>query len=363
MEQPTTPILAIQAVEKAFPGRVALRGVSLSVQRGEIVVLLGPSGCGKTTLLRLIAGLERPDAGHIQWQGTDLNAIPVHKRGFGMVFQDYALFPHKNVADNVRFGLRMHNWPAAKQESRLQEVLDLVGLTGFAGRAVYDLSGGEQQRVALARALAPAPQLLLLDEPLGALDRAMRERLMVEVRDILKHAGRNLDSITAIYVTHDQEEAFAIADRVVVLNEGLVEQIDTPQALYQRPATAFVAHFLGMGNVLPGRIARRDPLQIQTPAGLLLSRDPLPDERNEVAVLIRPESGRPVRDAGTAPGRIPGRVLSVSFRGRFQQVTYGVGEDNLPLTFDLPGREQYFSVGEEITMEIDPAGVCLLKTP
>lgn len=348
-------------MEKAFPGRVALRGVSFTVQRSEIVALLGPSGCGKTTLLRLIAGLDRPDAGRLTWKGTDLAAIPVHKRGFGLVFQDYALFPHKNVTDNVRFGLRMQNWPEAEQQARLQAVLDLVGLAGFAGRAVYDLSGGEQQRVALARALAPAPQLLLLDEPLGALDRALRERLMGELRDILKRAGRQPGGMTAIYVTHDQEEAFAIADRVVVLNEGQVEQVDAPQALYRRPATPFVARFLGMKNILPGRIVQRAPFQLQTPAGVLLSHDTPPENRNSVQVLIRPDAGKPVTEETPAPGILPGRVVALSFRGRFQQVTFVVGEDDVALTFDLAGREQPLAVGDEALVQIDPAGVCLLN--
>ncbi len=182
-------LLEAKDIAKSFEGQSVLRGVSLSVARGEIVVLLGPSGCGKTTLLRIIAGLESADAGDLSLDGQNLAKIPVHKRGFGMVFQDFALFPHKKVAENVAFGLRMLNWDQSLQEVRVASVLQLVGLAGFEQRHVYELSGGEQQRVALARSLAPSPRLLLLDEPLGSLDRALRERLMGELRIILKSAG------------------------------------------------------------------------------------------------------------------------------------------------------------------------------
>jgi len=344
----------------SFPGRIALRGVSLFVEAGEIVVLLGPSGCGKTTLLRLIAGLEQPDSGNIFWDGQDLAEIPIHLRGFGMVFQDYALFPHKNVSENVRFGLRMHDWTEADQERRLAEVLDLVGLTGFADRAVYDLSGGEQQRVALARSLAPAPQLLLLDEPLGALDRALRERLLGELRDILKKAGNQREGMTAIYVTHDQEEAFAIADRVVVMNEGLVEQVATPQALYHQPATAFVAHFLGMENIFSGRILQRDPLLIETAVGLLPSLDEPAEDTERVQILIRPDACEVIPDRVVGLGIISGRVAATSFRGRFQQVTVRCAEPECQISFELTQTDLALAPDDPITIEIKAEGVCLL---
>ena len=220
-------LLELRDIERSFDGQKILRQVSLSVNRGEIVTLLGPSGCGKTTLLRIIAGLETADAGQLLLNGHDLTKIPVHKRGFGLVFQDYALFPHKSVAENIAFGLRMMNWDRTHQEKRVAQVLQLVGLGGFENRRVYELSGGEQQRVALARSLAPSPRLVLLDEPLGALDRALREQLMGELRTILKQAENILadrtDSVepvveqlshlslppgqgmTSIYVSHDQE--------------------------------------------------------------------------------------------------------------------------------------------------------------
>ena len=201
--------------------------MSFDVASSEIVCLLGPSGCGKTTLLNIIAGLEQPESGQVLVEGQDIAGTPVHRRGFGLMFQDLALFPHKNVRDNVAFGLRMANLAPQAIDLRVREVLELVGLAGFEQRDVNQLSGGEQQRVALARSLAPRPRLLMLDEPLSSLDRALRERLMNELRDILTRVGQ-----TAIYVTHDQQEAFALADRVVILNAGRVAQIGTPQQVY-----------------------------------------------------------------------------------------------------------------------------------
>jgi ABC-type Fe3+/spermidine/putrescine transport system ATPase subunit len=229
-------LLDVSLVSKAFAGVPVLQEVSFHVEEGEIVCLLGPSGCGKTTLLRIIAGLEVADSGRVTLGGQPLDEVPVHRRGFGLMFQDYALFPHKDVAANVAFGLRMQAWTLRQSEARIAEMLELVGLEGYEQRRVYDLSGGEQQRVALARSLAPGPRLLMLDEPLGSLDRALREELMNELRAILKQVG-----VTSIYVTHDQQEAFAVADRVIVMKRGCIVQQGTPQAVYWRPASAWVA--------------------------------------------------------------------------------------------------------------------------
>ncbi|MFN8566897.1 MAG: ABC transporter ATP-binding protein [Kouleothrix sp.] len=221
---------------KSYGGAPALRGVSLALAPGSIVGLLGPSGCGKTTLLRLIAGLEQADSGSIAFDGRPIDDLPTHLRGFGLMFQDYALFPHHDVAGNVAFGLRMHNLPRAQITARVAEMLDLVGLAGYARRRVYELSGGERQRVALARSLAPSPRLLMLDEPLGALDRALRERLLDELRSILKRVG-----VTSVYVTHDQAEAFAVADWLVLMRAGQVAQQGLPEQVYRQPASQFVA--------------------------------------------------------------------------------------------------------------------------
>ncbi len=240
-------MLRVQAIEKIYEGRPLLRGITFRLEAGETICLLGPSGSGKSTLLRIIAGLESPDAGRVEWNGQDLAPIPPHLRDFGMVFQDYALFPHLDVFDNLAFGLRMKQWPEAGIKERVGEVLALVNLEGFDRRKVTDLSGGEQQRVALGRALAPRPRLLMFDEPLGALDRALRDSLLSELRGILQRTN-----IPSIYVTHDQEEAFSIAGRVLILHEGRIIRQGRPDEVWSRPESAWVAQFLGLGNVLDG---------------------------------------------------------------------------------------------------------------
>lgn len=218
----------------------AVAGVDLDVHRGEVVALLGPSGCGKSSLLRAVAGLEPLSAGELTWDGSDMRQVPVHRRGFGLMFQDGQLFPHRDVSGNVAYGLQMAGLPRAEQQERVAELLDLVGLSEFAHRSITALSGGEQQRVALARALAPRPRLLLLDEPLSALDRALREHLATELHDILRTAGT-----TALYVTHDHDEAFTVADRVALMRAGRLVQTATPAQLWAHPVDAAAARFLG----------------------------------------------------------------------------------------------------------------------
>ena len=238
-------MLQLRHVCKRFGDTQVLDDITMEVQAGEIVCLLGPSGCGKTTLLRIIAGLEAPDDGEIRLQGMDLGDVPVHERNFGLMFQDYALFPHMTVAQNVAFGLRMRRQDKVAQRS--SDTLSLVGMKDMGQRDVSSLSGGEQQRVALARSLAPRPSLLMLDEPLASLDAGLRERLLPELRQIFVETGQ-----TVITVTHDQQEASAIADRIAIMNAGRIEQYDTPQALYARPRNAFVAEFLGLGSPVSG---------------------------------------------------------------------------------------------------------------
>lgn len=255
-------MLELRGVHKIYEGQPLLRGVSFAVGKAETICLLGPSGSGKSTLLRMIAGLESPDAGQILWDGNDLASTPPHLRDFGLVFQDYALFPHLNVFDNTAFGLKMKNWPKHQIRERTAEVLDIVNLNSFGNRKVTDLSGGEQQRVALARALAPRPRLLLFDEPLGALDRALKENLLEELRAIL-HRTR----IPAIYVTHDQEEAFAIADRVLLLHDGQIAREGSPREVWSNPGSAWAAEFLGLGNVFIG--SKVEGSKVQTDFGIL----------------------------------------------------------------------------------------------
>ncbi len=240
-------MLEVINIHKTYEGQPLLEGISFTVTPGETVCLLGPSGSGKSTLLRIIAGLEEAEKGRVYWEGKDITAVPPHRRRMGMVFQDYALFPHLTVAENVAFGLRMQGWSPQDQQERVREVLELVRLTGFEVRRVTDLSGGEQQRVALARALAPRPHVLMLDEPLGALDRALREELLGELREILRASN-----VAAIYVTHDQEEASAIADRILILHNGKIVRDGTPFEVWDDPGSLWVAQFLGVGNILFG---------------------------------------------------------------------------------------------------------------
>ena len=361
----TDSMLELRDIEKRFDGGLVLRGISLSIERGEILSLLGPSGSGKTTLLRIIAGLEKTDKGQVLLEGQDLAPMPVHERRFGMVFQDYALFPHKDVAGNIAFGLRMLNWSSERVKERVTQLLALVGLPGFGSRAVYDLSGGEQQRVALARALAASPRLLLLDEPLGALDRAWRARLMGELRTILKEAealSERTRGITAIYVTHDQAEAFAVADRVAVIRKGAIEQVAAPMKLYLQPSTRFVARFIGMENILPAKVISREPPLVSTAMGELRLSGPetIPATGGDVHLLIRPESARLLAEGEDAAANvISARLGSVSFRGRYQRATVHVqGSTELILEFDAG--ESLPPEGSTLRLAIDPSALVLL---
>jgi ABC-type Fe3+/spermidine/putrescine transport system ATPase subunit len=254
-----------RGVTRTFGATLALDAVSLTLSEGDILAVLGPSGCGKTTFLRATAGLERPDAGRIICQGQDLADTPPHKRGFGLMFQDYNLFPHLDVAGNVGFGLRMARVPGRHRTERVSEMLRLVRMEGLARRSIHELSGGERQRVALARSLAPSPRLLMLDEPLGALDATLRRELLGELSAILRRVG-----VTAIYVTHDREEALAIADRAAVMRQGRIVQAGTPGELVERPASPFVASFLELGAILDATPTRRaGKLLYATDLGLL----------------------------------------------------------------------------------------------
>ena len=253
--------LQVDDLDVAYGTTVVLNGLNLAVSESEVVVLLGPSGSGKTTLLRVIAGLQRPDSGRIRWNTDDLTDVAIHRRGVGLVFQDGALFPHRDVENNVGFGLRVSGVPVASRVRQVEEMLKLVGLNGFAGRSVSTLSGGEAQRVALARALVSRPRLLLLDEPFGSLDRALRDRLVGEVGGLLRSLGQ-----TALHVTHDRDEAFAVGDRIAVLGNGQIQRIGTPEEVWVQPETTYVARCLGHENIVEldatgrcslGRLAER----------------------------------------------------------------------------------------------------------
>ncbi len=257
----TSAAIKLDQVTKTFDGRVlAVDSVTLDIAAGEFFSLLGPSGCGKTTSLRMIAGFEHPDSGRVHVGGNDITDLPVHRRDMGMVFQSYALFPHRTVAENVAFGLRMREVPRPEIERRVAAALAQVALTGFETRKPGQLSGGQQQRVALARALVVEPPVLLCDEPLGALDRKLRQQMQFELKELQKRLG-----VTLVFVTHDQEEALAMSDRIAVMNKGKVEQVGTPTEIYERPRTRFVADFIGEINILeePGRLRALRPEKIR----------------------------------------------------------------------------------------------------
>lgn len=335
MSEPAAPpLLSVRNVRKTYPpDTIALHDVSLDVKWGEIVALLGPSGCGKSTLLRLIAGLDEADSGELLLNGLTLADVPVHKRNFGLMFQEFALFPHKDVAANIGFGLRMAGRSRSDTEARVDELLALVSLDGYGGRAMHELSGGERQRVALARSLAPNPRLLMLDEPLGDLDRALREELLGELRGILKSLGQ-----TAVYVTHDQQEAYAIADRLVIMDRGRVEQIGTPQEVFEAPSSAHVASFLGLGNLLPAHVDAENPMLARTPVGAFDLRRTL--HPGDHTLLIRPDSASLMPPKTTGPGVISGSVVLRSFRGSRYRLAIVVPGDQSDhrLEFELPAR-------------------------
>jgi thiamine transport system ATP-binding protein len=331
-------MLRVDGAQVRFGSETAIAGVDLEVGAGETVAILGPSGCGKTTLLRAIAGLQPLDAGSICWDGDDLAGVPPHRRRFGLMFQEYALFPHRDVTGNVAFGLRMAGVSGADRDRRVDEVLDLVGLGDLRDRRVAQLSGGEQQRVALARALAVAPRLLMLDEPLGALDRPWRERLLGEFRELLDRTG-----LPAIYVTHDHEEAFALADRIVVMRAGTIVQSGPPAELWSRPSDPWTAAFLGFA---PGVSARFVAGGVETPWGVF----PVSvNGEGAVQVVLRPDALRV-----DPSGPIAGEVTRCNFAGEHAELDVDAGGP--PLRLRVPHRDAP-RVGSTINLSVDPDGV------
>ncbi|MGK5641302.1 ABC transporter ATP-binding protein [Streptomyces sp. URMC 126] len=339
---PPAPKLRLEGVTVRFGDRTVLHAVDLDVAEHEIVCVLGPSGSGKSTLLRVVAGLQRADAGRVLLSGEDVGGVPVHRRGVGLMFQDHQLFPQRDVAANVAFGLRTRGTGRDEARRRVAELLDLVGLPGAERRAVAALSGGEQQRVALARALAPSPRLLMLDEPLGQLDRSLRERLVTELRQLFGRLGT-----TVLAVTHDQGEAFALADRVVVMRDGRIAQQGTPLDVWRRPASEFVARFLGFDNVVPATVAgdRADTPwgEVPVPAGVPEGPAPL---------LVRPGGVRLV-EAGLAC-----EVTARTFRG--DHVLVSLRPDEGPALQAACALAHAPEVGARVCVAFDPEHMVVL---
>ena len=346
-------MLTLNHIKKSYEGQPLLRDVNFTLQPDETICLLGSSGSGKSTLLRIIAGLEAPESGQILWQGQDLVQIPAHERGFGLMFQDYALFPHRSVAENIAFGLRMQNRPKAEIQARVDGALGTINMRPFADRKVTELSGGEQQRVALARALAPEPKLLMLDEPLGALDRTLREQLGREIRRILREAH-----IPAIYVTHDQEEAYAVADRLLLLHDGVILQSGQPHEIYHHPRNAWVACFFGLGNLVQGTVLETSPLRMKTPLGIIQSHcdsePPLPGQ--PVTLLFRP--GQAQTGEEEPDNVITGQVVDQVFQGENYRLTIFINAA-VPAFQVLQDRPA--ELGSQITLGYRPEDILCLK--
>ena len=337
----------IEACGKTFAdGTLALEAATLDIARGETLVLLGPSGCGKTTMLRIIAGLERPDAGgKVLFDGKDMTAVPIERRNVGMVFQSYALFPNMTVSENIGYGLKIRGVPNKERTERVAELVALTNISGLENRRIEQLSGGQRQRVALARAVAIRPGILLLDEPLTALDAALRDRLRGELNRLLRALG-----ITAIYVTHDQSEAMELGDRVVVMQKGKIAQIGSPREIYFTPQDRFVAEFIGAANIIEAPVENG---HLVLPGG----RQAIGGDASMAAAvaMIRPET---IRVVETGSASLSGIIDSVSFIGDRQRLVVSGASDKL-LTVDAPNTVQA-KAGERVGLLISPDAVRLL---
>ena len=329
--------LRFQSVRKTYGRFVALDDVSLDIRAGEFMTLLGPSGSGKTTMLMSIAGFVEPTTGQITLDGADITHLPPEKRNFGLVFQGYALFPHLTAWDNVFYPLRVRGMTKAQASDQVQNALELIQLSHLADRYPKQLSGGQQQRVALARALVFSPDLLLLDEPLSALDRALRKDLQRELKELHERVGT-----TFVYVTHDQEEALSMSDRIAILRDGRIEQLGTPQELYENPSTIFAANFLGQSNFLPAQVVRSNGSETIYTVGrneFRLNRTDVPALPTDISIVLRPERLALCDDADTAPNnRLPGVITKVSYFGQVYEVVVETDDaGDLMVTADLDG--------------------------
>ncbi len=340
--------LALSHVTKRFGNTIALDDISLTIERGEFICFLGPSGCGKTTLLRIIAGLELAEEGRVTLDERDLSEVPARQRNFGVVFQSYSLFPNMTAARNVGYGLECRRRPRAEIEARTAEMLRIVALSEHAHKLPSQLSGGQQQRVALARALAPDPEVLLLDEPLSALDAKVRESLRLEIRDLQKRLG-----ITTIMVTHDQEEALTMADRIVVMDTGRIAQVGTARELYDRPASKFVAEFIGRMNMLPLEDGRFAGMPVALP----------PERRDARLIGIRPEDVR--LHAGGRPGgdghMLPARLRNIVYLGNLAHLVLDIEGAGQDIVAEVPGHAfKELAAAAHIAVEFPPETIKVL---
>ncbi len=341
-------ILSLNNITKSFDGELVLEDLSLEIKRNEFVTLLGPSGCGKTTTLRIIAGFVMPDQGRVLMEGEDITTLPTEKRCINTVFQKYALFPHMTVAENIAFGLKIKKKDDAYIRQKINYALELVNLTGFEKRKPRSLSGGQQQRIAIARAIVNEPQILLLDEPLGALDLKLRQDMQKELIRLKKELG-----ITFIYVTHDQEEALTMSDKIVVMNQGYIQQIGTPEDIYNEPQNAFVADFIGSANLLAGTMIQDELVSINDVRFACVDKGF--GSNKPVDVVIRPEDVE-IRENGQ--GIFPAVVTSVLFKGvHYEIFAKGIGIDWMIHT------TAYHEVGANIDLYVKPFNIQIMNKP
>ena len=304
-------IIELKNITKAYGDNVVLDNLSLNIKKNEFLTLLGPSGCGKTTTLKIIAGFENADSGELMFKNEDISALPAYKRQVNTVFQKYALFPHMNIFDNIAFGLKLKKLPKAEIKAKVEEMLKLVALSGFENRSVDSLSGGQQQRVAIARALVNKPEILLLDEPLGALDLKLRKEMQIELKKIQKEVG-----ITFVFVTHDQEEALTMSDTIIVMNKGVIQQMGTPQDIYNEPANAFVADFIGESNIIDGIML--EDFKVKFCNREFECVDKGFELKEPVDIVIRPED---ITIVNSDKGMLKGTVTSIIFKGVHYEIT------------------------------------------
>lgn len=342
----TNIMIDLKNISKSFGKTTVLENMNLYIRENEFLTLLGPSGCGKTTTLRIIAGFETPSEGKVIFSGKDISDVPPYERQVNTVFQKYALFPHLNVYENIAFGLKIKKMPKEEITKKVTEVLKLVNLSGFEKRGVDSLSGGQQQRIAIARALVNEPKVLLLDEPLGALDLKLRKEMQIELKNIQKRVG-----ITFIYVTHDQEEALTMSDTIVVMNEGLIQQIGTPVDIYNEPKNAFVAKFIGESNILPGIMHKDYLVEFQGVTFPCVDKGFTPKE--PVEVVIRPED---IQMTTAEDGQLQGLVEEVTFKGVHYEMVVNV--DGFRYLIQSTAMAP---LGEVIGMKILPDAIHIMK--